>query len=308
MVNKELVLGALKRVPANIGTWFVAHESTLLPVAAEVSSGVAIFFAVKNSRFIMDTIDEARMALSHTGDPEERHQIYLATLKEIGPKVAPIAGFYGGSIALTVINKKQNDKKIADLTAALTLSQNALVQYQLWKKEAEKQIGKEKVEEVSKTVAQKEVDADPPTKENIKGSEKIIDGPAIKPIILWKDGNVSGRYLPSYKTDNDVERWCIEESAALSSLKYSMQGNKVTANDFYRFLSEGLDDDYAVPALDKVKEFAWYLTKEDARRGHCTDLINIDTYGATAKDGTPVMCFHMNFYPFPNDEEDLYTD
>lgn len=299
-MKNELVKAGIKGGLAAFGGWVLSHRNVLLPVGIEACNGVAIFFAVRNSEFIMSKIRDGNDILAMEADPETRKKIYLSILKDIAPKIAPIAGFYAGGIALLIVYKKDNDKKdeqIAKLTEALTISQNALVSAQLWKQQAEKSMPKEQVEKVTQAVDQEAIRKDPPTKENTSGTPKVDPGEPIPTKFVWKDGNVPGRYITSLKGPNDVRKWIVDKNGELNAFEYSDEGNKISINEFYEFLDEGLEESHVVPALYDAKGMYWRLTNEDIHSGH-VDAVYIDITTCEGPNQVPIYCFHCNFLPY----------
>ena len=211
-------------------------------------------------------------------------------MKELSPKVLPIVTLYGVSVTCTILNKKHSDKKIADLTATAGLAQSALLQYQLWKREAEKELGDERLKEVNTKVAEDIIRHDPPVKENTYGTQI----PDVQTMFCWKDGNTPNRYLWSFKSENDVIKWAIEMNGELNAFR--CDGNEIGINEFYSFLSEGLDVNYTVPSYERDQNLKWRLTTNDIH--HYADIVNIDTSAVIAPDGRPINAFHCNFYPF----------
>lgn len=165
MNHKLVVASVVKSLPATMTSIYIQHEGVILTVGSIAFSGAAIAMSVKNSRDILTIIDDGKHALGIEKDREIRKKIYISVLRDLTPKAGPIIGFYAASIACTLVNKKHTDKKIAELTAALGLAQNAITQYQLWQKQAEQELG-EKVDIVNKAVAEEVVKNDPPTDKN----------------------------------------------------------------------------------------------------------------------------------------------
>ncbi len=288
---KNLVVPKVVATAATgVSEFYLNNESTILAVGSIAASGGAIVLATKNSRYILDTIADGREILAKNSDPKLRKQIYLDILKELAPKVGPIVGLYAVSVTCTILNKKHSDKKIAELTSAVGLTQNALLQYQLWKKEAEKELGEERVSEVNAKVAEDVVRQDPPTKQNTYGTPQDN----VKTMFCWRDGNTPNRYLWSFKSANDVKAWAIEQNGELNALR--CDGNEIGINDFYAFLSEGLDVNYTIPSYERDKNLKWRLTADDIH--HYADIVSIDVCATYGPDGFPINAFHCNFFPF----------
>lgn len=300
-MEKQMIKAALKQVPSVIAETYIAHENTILPIFNIISSGAAIGFAVKNSRFILDTIDAGKSALAKETDPDIRKKIYHSVIRDIGPKVITIVACYVASIASMLAYKKHTDKKIADLTTSVGLMTNAVTQYKIWKEEAEKELGKEKVQEISNQVLTKEVAQNPPTNNNTKGTSKNVlqNGEIMDGWFIWMDGgarNPNSKYYLSHHGPNDVRRWVIETNKDLDDGKYWEDDNSVNKNDFMEFLGEGIDDDYTDPACDSNKYFTW--KKEDDEFHHRSDTVRIDISTGEGPDGRAVNKFTCDFFPY----------
>ena len=289
-MNEIIKSNTIATVAAGISAFYLNNESTILAVGSIATSGGAVILAAKNSHDILEIISDGKEILSKNQDPALRKRIYLDILKELTPKVAPIMVLYGISVTCTILNKRHSDKKIADLTATAGLAQSALLQYQLWKKEAEKELDEEQVKEVNNKVAEEVVKQCPPTKQNTYGSE-IKDMPTM---FCWKDGNTPNRFLWSFKSENDVLKWAIEQNGELNALR--CDNNEISINDFYAFLSEGLDVNYEIPSYNRDNGLKWRLTSDDIH--HYAEIVSIDTGTTTAPDGRPINAFHCNFCPF----------
>lgn len=284
-MKNELITTALKKVPSAVATTYLAHEGTILPAVSIGASGAAIIFSVKNSNDILNIIADAKEILKHEENPEIRKKIYLDVGKELAPKVAPIAGFYGLSIFCTLLNKKHTDKKIADLTAAVGLAQSAITQYQLWQKEAEKELGKEKADDISKAVIKDTIDKNPETKENTVGNTKPFANESWR---YWDDNGQ--RYIYSDKSPNDITRWKLEASQDLFNGNWD--DDRICINEFYDFLAR----DIQIPSFTYDKLMYWYAT--DNRGQMDPDLVDIELYTMTDSDGKAVNAFHCNFLPY----------
>lgn len=296
-MKNPIVLATVKNLPVAIATFYKGHESAVLTTGTIIFSGTSIAFAVKNSRFILDTIDDAKEILAKEKDSEKRKSIYMSVLRELAPKVLQILIPYAASITCALVNKKQTDDKIAKLTAALTTTQAAITQYQLWEKEAKEELGEDKVAEVNKKVVKEEVKQNPPTEQNTKGTAPTTRE-EVQTMWRYLDGNTPSRYLWSRKSPNAIRAWAIDQSAMLEEGAYASDNpnDALGINAFYEFLAEGLDDDYTIHAYDFDKNKYWYA--KDAGSGYISDLVNIDVSVTEAPDGSPINAFHCNFMPF----------
>lgn len=289
---------ALKTAGKASVDWAIRNKGILLPVGSIGCSWGATILAIRNSRDIMNTLDDAHDILKNEQDKETRKKIYKDVIKAIAPKLIPILALEVTSTALTIVYKKESDKKVAELTTALNLAQNAITQYKLWENEAKKELGEEKVKEINQEVTQDIVTANPPTKENSLGAptdQKRIEGPAVQTMWCWYDSNTPERYLWSRKSPVDIERWVLEQNALFANHK--QEGNKLSINAFYEFLSEGIGATYTVNGLYGNPDYYWRYTTEDIHSDF-PEVVNIDTYTVEGPDGRPVNAFHCNFFPY----------
>lgn len=240
-------------VPSTVANIVAANEGTILPVGSIVFSGVAIVAAVKNSNDILSIIGYANDALNLEADPETRKKIYISAAKDLAPKVGPIVIFYGASVACTIVNKKHTDKKIAELTAAIGLAQNAITQYQLWQKQAEKELG-EKVKTVNQAVAEKQEERHPMNPPMYTAANEDY---------FYYD-IVGNRYFHSTKSPTEIENFCKEASYDLCD--GNVDGDRVTYNDIYDFIGKDL-------GTMGGNEFGWLAEMSRGRRR--SDIINV---------------------------------
>lgn len=228
MNSKLVVSSVVKSLPSTVASFYLRNEGTILPVASIAFSGAAIAVSVKNSRDILTTIDNAKEILGREKDPEIRKKMYVTIAKELAPKVSPIVIFYGASIACTLVNKKHTDKKIAELTAAIGLAQNAITQYQLWQKEAEKELG-EKVDIVNKAVTEETVKKHP--------DAPVANVPTANETYLYYD-IANQRKMWSERTPREILDWAAQSSYDLYD--GNVMNDMLTQNDLYDFIGKGL--------------------------------------------------------------------
>lgn len=253
MNHKLVVASVVKSLPATMTSIYIHHEGAILTVGSIAFSGAAIAMSVKNSRDILTIIDDGKHALSIEKDREIRKKIYISILRDLTPKAGPIVGFYAASIACTLVNKKHTDKKIAELTAALGLAQNAITQYQLWQKEAEKELG-EKVDIVNQAVAEKQEERHPMNPPMYAAANEDY---------FYYD-IVGNRYFHSTKSPAEIENFCKEASYDLCD--GNVDGDRITYNDIYDFIGKNLE-------TGGGNEFGWLAEMSRGRRR--SDIINV---------------------------------
>lgn len=228
MNHKLVVASVVKSLPATMTSIYIQHEGAILTVGSIAFSGAAIAMSVKNSRDILAIIDDGKHALGIEKDREIRKKIYISVLRDLTPKAGPIIGFYAASIACTLVNKKHTDKKIAELTAALGLAQNAITQYQLWQKEAEKELG-EKVDIVNKAVTEETVKKHP--------DAPVANVPTANETYLYYD-IANQRKMWSERTPREILDWAAQSSYDLYD--GNVMNDMLTQNDLYDFIGKGL--------------------------------------------------------------------
>lgn len=144
----------LKKIPGVISGYVLEHKGAVLTGGVIVCNTAGIALTYKNSPKIHSIISETREKLA---DPnlieDERVKVRRETIKDLVPLVTPIIMFYTGSVTCAVVNQKQNETKIAALTAGLTLAQNTIAEYDLFKEETRKEVGGEKYKDIQQEVA-----------------------------------------------------------------------------------------------------------------------------------------------------------
>lgn len=157
---------SLKKFSAPISAFYIKNETGVWTAASIACNTTATVMAFKNAKAIIYTIDSAKTALSKAETKDEQLSIYIDVSKMLAPLVLPILAFQIAGTVATFKIKSTSDKKIAELTQALTMANNAITAYQAFQKEAEEVIPEEKMEEIKKTVAETVVAENPQTVEN----------------------------------------------------------------------------------------------------------------------------------------------
>lgn len=291
--------------------FYVAHEPVVLTVGSVVCNGFAIFFAGRDSKKIISAVDICMTNLKTEKDPEIRKKLLLDTGKEIALPVARIVGLYGAATAMQIVNVKHMSeqisslkKEVGSLTSTLALTTNAMAQYELWKKEAKKELGDEKTAKVNSAVADKIVQQDPPTKENTVNEKPQTRHPNT---VSFNTDDVddmwhyrldhTGAYVWSNKSPEDIKGWCIDMSAQL--YEGAIFDDAVNINRFYDWLLEDMPTTYYIDAFDHNADYTWFA--EDSQGQKCTDTVYIDIGDGHTPNGHPVSVLHANFpYRGPN--------
>lgn len=148
----------------NAGSKFVLeHKGTFLTGATITCNAAGIAVTYRNSPKIHEIIAQYHRNVECLDKNMELYDKYKSeymkdALVQVLPLVAPIIIFFAGSTTAAIVNQKQNEAKIATLTAALSMAQSTISEYNLFKEEAKKELGEEKFNEIEKTVAEKRVE------------------------------------------------------------------------------------------------------------------------------------------------------
>lgn len=264
-------VGKILKPIAKFGAEHSTEILTGVAIGASIGDTVVLY---RNAPEIRDIIAGAQMDIAMVADDddltpaeirEQKKEIYISTLKELTPLVAPILAFkvltIGCTIGLARKTKKQQ-AKIASLTAGLAVTNAALEEYQIFKEEVSKVVGEEKVKEVEKEVEKK-------TAETVVKRSEIYEDPSIEDgdeifIDKW-----SGRKYGS----NDKK---LEMAVQILENKYKDLGDDdpLTLNDWYDII--GLEPTDAGEVIGWVKDderehisfskHIWCESKNDGKR------------------------------------------
>ncbi len=279
MKPNKLVMEYLKKA----NEFYFEHQSIILTGGTIGFSLATTFTTMKYSRDVLNILDEAKEMLSKEENADKKKDIYGATIKEIAPKLLPIIIFQTATILCAIQNKKIYDvqeKKLTDAMSALSLAQNAIIQYQTFQKTAEEQLGEKKLDKINKEVAQERINNNPPTESNT-----VIQQSA-NSMYYYYDvfGN---RYFWSTKAPGEIEKFCLELSKDLYD--GNCDDDRVSVNDIYRFIDKSLIIDYS-------KEWGWLA--EDGRGMKDSDLVNVRITPAECPDHK-TLCYELDMDPRP---------
>lgn len=156
----------LKNFFGGVSRIVLEHKGTVLTGSTIVCNALGIAVAYRNSPKIHAIIEQYHRNVSCLDKNMELYEQYKKQyLKEalaaIAPLIAPIIFFFAGSTVSAIVNQKQNEAKIATLTAALSLAQSTISEYDLFKEEAKKELGEEKFQQIESEVAKRRVDETP---------------------------------------------------------------------------------------------------------------------------------------------------
>lgn len=170
----------LKNFFGGVSRIVLEHKGTVLTGSTIVCNALGIAVTYRNSPKIHAIIEQYHRNVSCLDKNMDLYEQYKKqylkdALAAIAPLIAPIIFFFAGSTVSAIVNQKQNEAKIATLTAALSLAQSTISEYDLFKEEAKKELGEEKFQQIEKEVIQKKMEELP--KERIQQ----IDGIQIRP-------------------------------------------------------------------------------------------------------------------------------
>lgn len=153
----------LRTARDSICNFVLEHKGTVLTGITISFNAAGIAVTYKNSPKIHDIIAQYYRDVSCLDKNMELYNAYKSaylknTLVSIAPLVTPIIFFFAGSTTAAIVNQKQNEAKIATLTAALSMAQSTISEYNLFKEEAKKELGEEKFNEIQETVAKERVE------------------------------------------------------------------------------------------------------------------------------------------------------
>lgn len=159
ITEKHLVKNAMGTVSKMV----LEHKGTILTGITISSNAAGIAMTYKNSPLIHEIIFQTKKQIG-TISPDDplyevrRKEAYRSGLKQIIPLAAPIIFFFTVSTAAAIVNQKQNEAKISTLTAALSMAQSTIAEADMFKAEATKELGEEKVQQIEKDIEKKQLD------------------------------------------------------------------------------------------------------------------------------------------------------
>ncbi|MBP3826219.1 MAG: hypothetical protein ILA11_10880 [Butyrivibrio sp.] len=212
--------GLGKKILVPTGKFLIRNSAILLTGGAIACDISAVVFTYKYAPRIHEIVTDAKAALEDAHSNEDRKKIYTAAIKEAAPMVGVIMLFLGGSIVCNIANTRSAQKKLAakDLQIATLAAsaQTAITELSNFKKEAEKELGEEKVKEIEHEVIkeenhkqiEKKVQENPKYFEDIhvpEGEALLVDGITQQPFTSPTYRDDLGR-LQAYKVDKAISR------------------------------------------------------------------------------------------------------
>lgn len=150
----------LKNAGKEVSKFVLAHEGLLLTGGTIAFNMAGIATTYKNAPKIQQIIADTRASFEVIDDDEEKKACLKVAIKQLAPLVSPIIIFFAGSTTCAIVGHKKSEAKIATLTAALTLAQSTINEYDLFKKEVETKIGTEEFKELKNEVSAKQIEKD----------------------------------------------------------------------------------------------------------------------------------------------------
>lgn len=279
VTNNQIIGGALKKV----GSFYLEHQSTILAGGTIGFSLATTAVTFKNARDITNILDDAKAILAEETDDSKKKEIYAATLKELAPKMLPILVLQAATIACSLQSKKlsdNKDKRLLEAASALSVAQNAIMQYQAFNEKAEEQLGEKKTKKIRQEIAQERVEADPMTKSN------TVNAPIVNGDYLYHDvfGN---RYFHSSKSPSEIENFCTDLGKDLYDGNY--YGDTVFINDIYNYIAKDLE-------IRSGKDYGWLAS--DACGNHPTDTVKVYITPAEMGDHK-TLCYDLDIIAHP---------
>ena len=247
----------VKKAGEGLSKFIFAHEGSLFTGGTIGFNFAGIIATYKNAPKIQKIIFETRETLKTIGGDDEKKQCVRVALKELAPLVAPIIIFFVGSTTCAVVGHKKSQAKIATLTAALSLAQSTINEYDLFKKEVESKVGEEAFKEIKTEVSGKQIEED--IKQN-KVPVKYVNttmGSLGEVLIYIPDFGVyfTGT-MPKIEMAFERINTCLSDNGATGKYSY---GNENEFGGEIVFV-DNLLDEMAVPEEVRpriVKEMGW---------------------------------------------------
>ena len=260
--------------------FYTQNESTILTAGSIGCSVGATTMALKNARAILHTLDIAKEMIQNTQDKDECTRIYLTTLKTLTPLLGPVLALQLMSAYCSIKMKQTTDKKIATLTEALAVANNAIAAYQVFQKEAEKHLTDEQKKEIQNNVVEKQLQENPQTPEN------TVNSPYANGCYRYYDP-ANNRYFYSIISPTDWKIKIHQISLAFTKgeiNQYDDMGRcKVTYNDIWEMAGDNLK-------TESGKVYGWL--DDDVYRGADEDALDVRIYpGADPQNPNDVVWY-----------------
>jgi len=247
----------VKNAGKEVSKFIFAHEGLLFTGGTVAFNFAGIVATYKNAPEIQRIIFETRETLKVIEAEDEKKQCVRTAIKELAPLVAPIIIFFVGSTTCAVVGHKKSQAKIATLTAALSLAQSTINEYDVFKKEVKEKVGEETFREIKNEVTAKQIEED--IKEN-KVPSKYVNttvGTLGKVLIYIPDfGIYFTGTMPGIEMAFERINLCLSDNGATGKYSY---GNENEFGGEIVFV-DNLLDELAIPEEDRpriVKNMGW---------------------------------------------------
>lgn len=149
------------------------HENTVLTGSTIAFNTIGIVITYRNSPKIHEIIFNTREDLKVVEDDETKKTIIRRAFKDLTPLVAPIIISFSASTVSAVVNQRKNEAKIATLTAALSLAQSTVSEYNVFQEEARKELGEEKYQDIRNSITKERVEQNFPTNFQVEMGDQL---------------------------------------------------------------------------------------------------------------------------------------
>lgn len=212
------------------------HRATILTGLGVAGLWTTAWMAYKAGPRARDILKEKRKDIQDTrvDDTETKRTIYWETVKEMAPILAPPILLGGVSTACIIGSHTVSNHRIAALSAAYTITDNALREY---KGKVTDLLGEKKAQQIRENISRDHVQKNPP--------------PPDEQIIFTGDGDVlcldeySGRYFRS--NAEKIGRVILKLSNEIQSEMW------ISLNDFYA--------EIGLPPVKMGEELGWSVER-----------------------------------------------
>lgn len=246
------------------------HILTGMALAGLVSTTMMAFKAGPKAHDILES-KRRDMEYVRKNDKEAKRTVMWETVKEMTPVVAPPIIMGGLTATCIIAADRISTKRIAVLSAAYTLTESALHDYQA---KVEDMLGERKAQKIKDAIVQDKVTNNPPPSE--LSQQVMIAGGAD---VLCMD-QYTGRYFRS--TAQKIEHAMNKLSSDCASDMY------VSLNDLYDYLDPSHTQ---IPPVPMGNDFGW--NADNLVHGQ----LPITITATTTPDMVPCLCINYDIWP-----------
>lgn len=276
----------VKNAGKEVSKFVIAHEGLFFTGGTIAFNMAGIATTYKNAPKIQGIIESTRLALTETEDEELKKEIVKDAIKQLVPLCAPIIIFFAGSTTCAIVGHKKSQAKIATLTAALTLAQSTINEYDLFKKEVEEKVGTEAFKEIKNEVSAKQIEED--VKENRVPTKYLnTNMGALGEVLIYIPD--FGIYFTGTATRIDMAfehiNQCLEDNGSTGRYSY---GNENEFGGEIVFVDDWLDE-LAVPEESRPR-----LAKNMGWDAHHTSHVTYWIGDGHTNSGIPYLTIEFN--------------